>query len=931
MLNRKLWKRWVIGSLLVSMSCIGIVGCGNAQSEEEAVEIEVGSDETANAKLSLLETVQRLQSSPYTDTSLTDLCYGLSDPGNVGVVEEEFQDTLYPIPSDEEFDGEIIYWTEYAYKGDNLSKMKAILKEVAENNKKGIKVKLNMPENQVINMDTSKGDSYAFAIVQKGLDGFYLQGNGCTINIQHQKLDYRGFFYFEDGGDIHFENLTIDYEMNPTVTGIIESYNMDKLSVTMKVVPECNQWVEHLMETEGTIYDYIEYNKANRIPKDDGTYVIDSSLANGMFAGYSVSGNRNSGYRMTVFFNPQAETYIKANGVGDYAGVLFSGYVFNTLNFYDCGNIWLEHVTLHCSPSMGIVGYWNKNMYINGLRITLKEDSEQCITTGADGVHILQNSGDVQITNSLIENTYDDAINLKSGYWYDLTSYDVLEGTLTLTRTTESVKLPKVGEVMEIYDRESFEKKASFTVENVSGSEMTYKIKVQEDLTGFDLENWINCAVANDSSADFVFKNNIIQNKRNRGIIMMADNAVIENNTFQNIAHGGVFAWGVLDQYNECGIAGDTTFKNNKFININYEQTASVGDIYVQAVAATYGPSGTIQNIDVENNLFAKSGATSVALTSVENGTIKNNLYYHPSRAYESSEAVINLFNADKITVEGNYCHILESPDLKAVYPGGTTDITTLALNNNTGLELNDGSGVSAGQKIQVAALGDHSITIDGDLSDWSVGTDIDIVGATTEDERNAEESWYADNFKVKTAKLGYNERGIYMGFDLYDNELLFKGTEDFWYGDCVELFMTASNEMQNADMKLYRNLHDTFQMVCVPTWDKGYYLVEERTSDSILEKNDQFKVKVVKTSEGYCGEIFIPFEVVPEVKEAIDNGQGITMNCVFADGARSTMNRIQLANVPHIVENNKKMTGTSVQYLFFEGDAESSQENVED
>lgn len=922
------WKR--LGCLLMSLLCIGMCGCEGKEEETVSVAYEE-TDETANAKLSLLETIQRLQSTPYKDASLTDLCYGLSDPANVGVDEKTFDDTLYPIPSDEEFDGEIIFWSDVSYKGDNLSKMKAILKEAAEKNAQGIKVKLNMPENEVIDMDTSKADSYAFAIVQKGLDGFYLAGNGCTINIQHQKLDYRGFFYFEDGGDIHFENITFDYEMNPTITGIIESYDMDKLCVTMEIIPECYQWAEHLMKTEGTIYDYIEYNQANRIPKDDGTYVIDSSLANGMFAGYSITGSRSSGYHMTVYFNEQAETYIKANGVGDYAGVLFSGYVFNTLNFYECGTIWLEHVTLHCSPSMGVVGYWNENMYLNGLRIALKEDSQQCITTGADGVHILQNSGDIQITNSLIENTYDDAINIKSGYWYDFTSYDVFERTITLTRTTESVKLPKTGDVMEVYDRQTFEKKAEFTVESVSGSEMSYKIKVKESLTGYDMENWMNCAVANDSSANFVFKNSIIQNKRNRGIIMMTDNAVIENNTFQNLAHGAVFAWGVLDQYNECGIAGDTTFKNNKFININYEQVANVGDIYVQAVAATYGPSGVIQNITVENNLFAKSAATSVALTSVENGTVSNNLFYHPTRKYENNEAVINLFNTEDITIEGNYCHVPESPDLKAVYPGGTTDVMTLALKENTGLEINDGSGIGAGEQVQVAALGEQKITIDGDLSDWTTGTEIAILGATTEDERSAEESWYSDNFKVKNAKLTYNEEGIYVGFDIYDNELLFKDTKDFWYGDCVELFVTASNEMPNADMRLYKNLHDTFQMVCVPTWDSGYYLVEERTSESILAQKDRFEVAVVKTNDGYCGEVFIPFEVVPEVKEAIDNGQGITVNCVFADGERSAMNRIQLANVPHIVETNKKTTGTSISYLFFEGEPEAAQEGEED
>lgn len=400
---------------------------------------------------------------------------------------------------------------------------------------------------------------------------------------------------------------------------------------------------------------------------------------------------------------------------------------------------------------------------------------------------------------------------------------------------------------------------------------------------------------------------------------MMADNAVIENNTFQNIAHGAVFAWAVLDQYNECGIAGDSVFKNNKFINGNYENAAQVGDIFIQAVAATYGPCGVIKDIQIENNFFSKSGAASVSLISVEDAVVNNNLYYQPSRVYEGTESVVLLYNTDKIVMEGNYCYSPESVALKGVYPGGTTDIKAVTMKDNTGLEISSGTDFAVDTEVNVAYLGDQMITIDGDVSDWTIGTDIDIIGASTEDERSAEESWYADNFKVKMAKLAYNDEGMYFGFDIYDNKLMFKQKENFWYGDCVELFMTASTEMPNADMRLYRNQYDTLQLVCVPDWESGFTLVEERTTESIKAKEDKFVVKVVRTDEGYCGEVFIPFEAVAGLKEAIDGGQGVAINCVFADGERDNMNRIQLANVPHIVEQNKKIIGTSIRYIFSE------------
>ena len=912
------WKRCV--SIFMVIACISMYGCTKDTQTDNQVKEE---QEEVRAKYSLLETAQRMQSSAFTDKNLTDLCYGMNDPSNVGVIEEEFDDVLYPIPSDKEFDGEIINWDTYSHKGSNIEKLKEILKKVARKNAKGIKVKLNMPKNAVIDLDSSNADSYLFAIVQKGLDGFYLQGNNCTFNVQYDALDYRGLFYFEDGGDIHIQNLTIDYEVATTVTGIIKSYDMENLSVTLEVFPEFNELIERLKDNQGTIYNYLEYSKANKIPKDDGTYVVNSNGTEGTFEGYSISGNSKEGYLLTVNFSEAASLSVKGNGVGDYGNVLFSAYNFNAVNFYDCGNIYLETVTIHTSPSMGIVGWRNKNMYMNGIRIALKEDSRRLITTCVDGIHILQNDGDVQITNTLIENCHDDALNLKSGYWYDFAGYDVLEGTVTIRQRTEGMEMPKPGQAIEFYDNDSFEKKTSLTIESVTGTTRAYIVKVKESLAGLGMDSWDACSVANDSSADLLFKNNIVQNKRNKAIIMMASEAEVANNTFQNIAHGAIYAWAVLDKYNESGICGDSIFKNNKFINGNYETGSQAGDLWIQAAATTYGPAGTIKNIHVENNFFSKSGASSVTLVGVENASVLHNLYYQASRKYEGTESVILLYNSDKIQLEGNYCYCPETANFKGIYPGGTTTIDAIAMKDNEGLAINDGlSGTTTADKqVTVPALGDHKITIDGDMSDWTVGVDVDIVGASTEDQRPATKDMYNDNFKIKMAKITYNKDGIYFGFDLYDNELMFKEIENFWYGDCVELFMTASTDMPNADMRLSRNLYDTLQLVCVPAWKDGFTLVDERTTDTIKAQQDKFEVKVVETEEGYCGEAFISFEFIPGIKEAIDNGQGVVMNCVFADGERVDMQRIQLANVPHIVENNKIVTGASIQYMFSENE----------
>ena len=86
------------GCVLLSLICMACAGCSNTDPEMPVDDED--KEESAGMKYSLLEVAQRLQNSEYTDPSLTDDCYGLSEASNVGVDEESFDDVLYPIPDD---------------------------------------------------------------------------------------------------------------------------------------------------------------------------------------------------------------------------------------------------------------------------------------------------------------------------------------------------------------------------------------------------------------------------------------------------------------------------------------------------------------------------------------------------------------------------------------------------------------------------------------------------------------------------------------------------------------------------------------------------------------------------------------------------------------------------------------------------------------
>ena len=98
-----------------------------------------------------------------------------------------------------------------------------------------------------------------------------------------------------------------------------------------------------------------------------------------------------------------------------------------------------------------------------------------------------------------------------------------------------------------------------------------------------------------------------------------------------------------------------------------------------------------------------------------------------------------------------------------------------------------------------------------------------------------------------------------------------------------------------------------------------GYAVIADRTSDAIYNQPTGLQVKVVYTDQGYAGEIFLPFSLFPQIKTMVDEGKGVPLNFVFADGERQGLQRIQIANVPHWVETTKKQTAKTPDYIFVE------------
>jgi hypothetical protein len=166
--------------------------------------------------------------------------------------------------------------------------------------------------------------------------------------------------------------------------------------------------------------------------------------------------------------------------------------------------------------------------------------------------------------------------------------------------------------------------------------------------------------------------------------------------------------------------------------------------------------------------------------------------------------------------------------------------------------------------------------------------------------------------------KIGWTDDGIYIAFDVKDNSYDFKTQNNFWNGDVFELFFSNILEMPNADFALYKNNGDVAQFGIVPTWTTKFTMVESRTNENIIAKNE-IRCACVTNEGGYAGELFLPFSTFSSAKESIENGKEIAMAFVFADNDRDDIGRkrVQVSNVPHFVEAWKTKTAKMPLFKF--------------
>ena len=895
-------------------------------NKTSSINLTVVEESEVESGLTIDKVSEILDESPYTSSELSEATnFGLSDATNVGVNQSEIVEK-YTIPNFDEIDNGVIL----ALDELTLEQIKTVIPEATElndyyrfegalllakkENDNGNVVKIVLPSRTLEINGALASTSAVFNI--DGANGIYVEGNNATFLISISGLNWKGFLNATNSKDVILKDFTIDFAMPSTLTGSVVSSDSKNRTISIDVDSEFNELCKRLSENKISLRSYLEFDLITNAPRQGGNFVVDG------FSGYDIK-EENGKYQIVVHFISD----ISVPGNGDLVNLAFTQYDAVGISLSNDENFKVENVTMHHASGMAFVASETKDLLVNRFNLKLKENSSSLMTATADGFHFDKCSGKVSITNCLLENSHDDALNIKQGYWYSVNSVSASQRKITLSKITGEMPLPKVGDEFLIYNEETFESynpsDGAYTIEAVEEDAYgNYVLTVEDRIR--NSSTWGNARATFISDVpEFTFKNNIVRNKRNRGIIVQIPNSLIENNTFENVGHGSIQCASAMDQYNECTIPNGVQIRNNKFINNGYLQGGTLlGDVSVFAISnnASVAPKGTVTGINIENNYFTRNGNSAISLRGVGDTDISNNLFDDCSRTQPSGDVyntLIHLYNVEDIRVSDSYNNYTLGEGLSGITMQGlaTEDDVTLTDNQNIGFKVNEDQGPD----VDISKMSTR-ITIDGSLNDWTDENihDVEIMAYSDANGEEVNPTDIESTFKINALKLAYGDEGIYLGFDIYDNELNFKTINDFWLGDSIEVFISNVIDMPSADMMVYKDQGAVLQTAFAPTWtSNGYFTYgESRTNSNYLDKAIEVAFNV--RDDGYSGEVLYSFENYPELKTSIESGERICMAIIAADAERSNgQKRIQAGNVPHFVEDYKTKTQRMPRYLF--------------
>ncbi|MBE7087881.1 MAG: hypothetical protein E7369_06245 [Clostridiales bacterium] len=647
-------KGKVILSLIMSaMFAFPIMGCNDSGNPPQDIDTR---KETAVENL-----VTSLSNGYYSKNLKTSDFCGLTDPSVVGAKQKNMSDVRYPVPSDKEF----AHVYNVADSGilptntDNSGALNILLKSLKTVD--GLK-KVYFPAGVY---------KFSATINVTSLKDVYLVGEDT---VEFMMTEWTEAVVLKDSENIHFNQIDFDYLVSSTVTGKVVSANDDNKTVTVKINDGFDMTDYRYNGGKIKYGNFMEFIQDSRtgdyFPNSNGMLVYNST---GDQVNMIENGVYNATEReLTLTFGAN---YYKRPQVNSVVSVGYTMYENFTIKMDECKDFYMESCNIYSSVGMTFGFYSSENIYLNRTNVVLRDGSNKLMTATADGLHTNDCLGDLFVSNSIIENTHDDAINVCT-FYKKVTA--VSGNVITCTAPNAAANFPtKVGDKLEIYNGETMEIIKSYTVTDVASYGLVYEITVDKRVRDVEEGHLVGNLTR---TPKLVVENCVFRNKRNRGILCQTQNSVIKNCSFYNIIHGSISLHAAFDGFfNEGLIPRNVTVEGCKFIN-NQGSIASA-DVFIERHGGTI-VAGAIKNITVRNNFFNGNFNSGISFRGAGDCTAENNLFYNEKSLDDASNYYLaSIVKSENVTLKNNLVFFANQRDeYEMVYE---SDASGTVLQNN--------------------------------------------------------------------------------------------------------------------------------------------------------------------------------------------------------------------------------------------------------
>lgn len=586
---------------------------------------------------------------------------GLSSLSSVGIIEDEFKNqVLYPELSSYDHVYNVSDYGVIESSQENNYNFANLINEIKNNEINSDKY---LNETKCIRFESNKTYYFTSGFDFTGLNNIYLVGNNTEIVLG----TWGTYIKIGKCNNFHVIGLSFDMNPSPTIAGVVKSYNGTDNNgdhkVTLKINDEFNlsngvykKW--NPLSTTGNGWgSYMECSYNNElkryIPDSEKNLMYNTTSSNVSYKGIKGFALREGSNEIDLVLSKSFPWYSNSANKfvipeeGTVVSLAFTMYDYFGFDLKNSNKVYFEHVNCYVTGGMGFHVADGKDIYLNKFDFKIKEGSTRIMTCTADIIHTASLCGDLKITNCTFEASHDDGLNIKQAYGR-VGNVNKSAKEITINATTNDSTTPfEVGDVIDFYDYSTMEHKGRFNITGSRRNGNSYVVTV--DSRPSDIESGF--IVGNDTQATKLYLHNcLIQNKRNRGILVQCRHSEISNCTFRNVLMGAVKLLGVGDSNAEGIIPQNVVVKDNKFL------TCKGVDFEIMSFGTGNKiTTGAINKVELANNLFYNPRSLAINLQGAGETNMHNNFFSYDSMI---CNIMIQTQYAKDIIIKDNVCNL---------------------------------------------------------------------------------------------------------------------------------------------------------------------------------------------------------------------------------------------------------------------------------